>query len=745
MIHEALAKLTKQQHTKLDKIQHKPSVFRVFLTTVGFLPAFAFYYIWCLTAVKASFNPVIDIWRAYLPVHIGLAGLLMAILIFAARFSERAQHSNKYGLFGCAFLGCGLISVAVPNGYNLGTLILLGLAVVYYWFTPWSSIRVKWQPIHKQTKIVSSMAFQLMERITDLPYPSIREAWIPLMDELLSIAKDPPVSEKNIPEFSQFCTDLSLHFAPLLGALTFRAKSLGNDDPALMTFIKTYPPFPESDRIRYNRVSFYKNIASQDSTTDERIQILWLKSALILADNKLKTSADTLFDVELMLLPMLLKDPFNHSYEISLLLQRVMQRLAENDAKLNAVQQNSWLRVLEILGQQQASQPELVNTFTQLHRQFPQHIASFAEDSVGYSAQRTDRLNQVIADLVNGQSNDTDSTLDALFEGLMHEVLKCSGRVLQEFMRSSSSKALGALLLQVSDDTREAFYEKHLHTFDSDAREFFAPIFSKPITFTLEEKQAIAEYLMRMLSACQRLVTLLERQVEEMDATNYLNEENRYETDLEDRLNRAVLQRVDKVDETLKPILLEFKQDIESQQIDFGEFMPHLGRKFGALIYSIEQCFPDETYRWFLEQAGNSEITLIDADINHHTNFLMLVMHYNMAFHWQMRKQDHLGSFNTLLNLLNLLIVRYPLNRIACEATLVSCMQLISLKSLNAEALERFFDTLGSLPEILYPQLTFEQQDNLMDVIKRGAAAFDLTKINPLNDNQLTILNAYLN
>lgn len=719
-------------------------MFRVLMTTLSLLPAVAFYYFWCLIAVNAWLNPVKDIWLAYLPLHIGLVGLLTALLIFLGCFSERAQKSNKIGLLGGAFLGCGLIVVAVPNGFSFVSLILLGFGAIYYWLTPWQSLRVKWQPLNNQTEIVTAMAFQLMEKITDLPFPSIREALIPLLDELLTISKNPPVSGKNIPEFSQFCADLSLHLAPLLGALTYRAKSLGNDESALMTFIKTYPPFTESDRIRYNRVSFYCNIASQDSTTDERIQILWLKSALILADNKPNTSADTLFDVELMILPLLLKDTDNHCYEISLLLQRLMQRLAETDAKLNVVQQISWLRVLEILDQQQASQPELINTFIQLDRQLPHHRASFAEDTFGYSSQRKDGLNRAIADLVNSQSSDTDSTLDVLFEGLMDEVLKCSGKVLQEFMRSSSSKALGALLLQVSDDAREAFYEKHLQTFDIDAREFFAPIFSKQIAFTQDEKQVIAEYLIRMLSACQRLVTLYERQVKEMKATNYLKEENRYETDLEDRLNHAVFQRVDKVDEAIKPILLEFKKDIESQQIDFGEFMPHLGRKFGALIYSIEQSFPDETYRWFLEHAGNTDIALTDTKDNGQVNFLMLAIHYNMAFHWNMRKQDHLASFNILVNLLNLLIFRYPINREACEATLVSCMQLISLKTFDSESLERFFDSLGSLPEILYPQLTFEQQDNLMDVIKRGAAAFDLMKVNQLNDNQQKILNDYL-
>lgn len=744
MIHEALARLTQQQRTKLNKLQDKRSMLRVFMTTLGLLPAVAFYYFWCLTAINAWLNPVKDIWLAYLPLHIGLGGLVTALLIFAAYFSERAQKSNKIGLFACAFFGCSLIVIAVPKGYNVGLLILLGLSMVYYWLTPWRTIQVKWQPVHKQTAIVSTMAFQLMEKVTDLPYPSIREAFVPLLEELLSIAKNPPVSDKNIPEFSQFCADLSLHFAPLLGALTYRAKSLGNDTPALMNFIKAYPPFPKSERIRYNWVAFYQHIASQNSAPDERIQKLWLKSALIVADNKANTTAVTLFDVELMLLPLLLKDTDNHCYEISLLLQRLMQRLAETDAKLNVIQQNSWLRVLEMLGQQQSSQSELINTFIQLHRQFHHHTNSFTEDTFDYSSQRRDSLNRAIATLHSTQTSHTGATLDSLFESIMAEVLKCSAKVLLKFMQSTSSKAIGALLLQVPDDVKAAFYEKHLQTFDIDAREFFAPIFSKQIAFTQDEKQVIAEYLIRMLSACQRLVTLYERQVKEMKATNYLNEKNRYETDLEDRLNHAVLQRVDKVDEAIKPILLEFKKDIESQQIDFGEFMPHLGRKFGALIYSIEQSFPDETYRWFLEHAGNTDIAPNDADVNDKTNFLMLAMHYNMAFHWNMRKQDHLASFNILVNLLNLLIFRYPINREACEATLVSCMQLISLKTFDSESLERFFDSLGSLPEILYPQLTFEQQDNLMDVIKRGAAAFDLMKVNQLNDNQQKILNDYL-
>ena len=100
-----------------------------------------------------------------------------------------------------------------------------------------------WQPLSQKPETAISFALQILERIVDLPYPTIREAILPLLQELMDLAEQrkEQKGEYRI-SFDEFCHDFSRYCAPLLGALSYRAHSLGNDAPALMQFIDTFPP-----------------------------------------------------------------------------------------------------------------------------------------------------------------------------------------------------------------------------------------------------------------------------------------------------------------------------------------------------------------------------------------------------------------------------------------------------------------------------------------------------------------------
>ena len=238
-----------------------------------------------------------------------------------------------------------------------------------------------------------------------------------------------------------------------------------------------------------------------------------------------------------------------------------------------------------------------------------------------------------------------------------------------------------------------------------------------------------------MLNAAKRLVNILEIMLEELAETNFINDEERYENNIETRLNDAVTKRVDNAHHELNPVLEELRQEIELHGVQLGEFLPHLGQKFGGVVGAIHQCFPDEHYVWFLRitDAENTE-DLVGGD-----NYLKLIMQQNIRFHTMMLNQDHAGTFATLCSLLDLLLVR-PLYREACEATLVTCMEIIAARTLSASLLDDYFATLKKFSELIFPQLTFQREEDLRELIQNGVQHFDLMNNAQLLDRHKDIL-----
>jgi hypothetical protein len=350
MIEQALARLTSDDAVNRPPLWSKTECLQTARTTLALLPTVLLWYFWGVMALNGRLGTgnKQDIWLDYLPVHAAIGALLLTGLILVSRFSPRARAANKLGLVAVGLFLCGLIVVAVPMRFNLDVLILLGIAALYYWLTPWRSIRGQWQPMSARPETVMALATQALEKITALPHATLREPVIALLQELLALVdKWGTQRGENGISLTEFCADFSRHCAPLLGALSYRAKALGHDDPALMDFIACFPPFEPNRRIRFNSVAHYRNAVLNNSELDPRVRMLWLKSGLIVADQSPDTPSDTLFDIELMLLPLLLKQPETHQDEIQLLLHRFLQRLDTGNAALNTFQQNAWLEVLQ--------------------------------------------------------------------------------------------------------------------------------------------------------------------------------------------------------------------------------------------------------------------------------------------------------------------------------------------------------------------------------------------------------------
>lgn len=671
MIEQLLEKLEENAERNQPKLWSAKEVRTTAFTFLGLLPTVALWYFWCLTALNVSLGrDKQDIWLDYLPTHLLIGLFISLLLLFVSRFSLRARRANKFGLLAIGLFVCGLMVIALPTGYGLVGLIPLGAASLFYWLTPWCSIKAQWQPNSQKPETATSYALQLFERIVDLPYPSIREAMLPLLQELMDLGEQRKgqKGEHRI-SFDEFCHNFSHHCAPLLGALSYRVHSLGNDAPALMQFIDTFPPFDPAQRIRYNKVEYYRNAVLNSPEADDNTKALYLKSGLIVADLAPATLADTRYDLELLLLPLLLKQSDQHTDEIIMLIRRFILRLKHDDRTLNVFQQNSWLAVLDALLNLPATEHSIIDSVTNFDRVWPQHRNSFVKGAYvkgayvkgtcEYSDEREQRLNNL---------------MDALHQ------------------RARDAMTGPSLIGIRSDLYKMGLYE------DEEELEYF-------------------------------LIQLFSRFVEECAVTNHIHDADRYEYDIETRLNSAVIKRVDATGDLIDAVLSELKSDIESQGLDLSSFLTHLGYKFGALIYTIHQCFPADSFQWLLDNANNDD-SIIDSELVIH-HYLLRVMHLNMAFHHYAKQNNQQGVFDALAQLFILLLARYPFNREACEATLVTGLQLISVVELSKESIEEWFASIDEL----------DKDDNgFKSIIAAAIEKFELLECKQLTEQQKNVL-----
>lgn len=239
----------------------------------------------------------------------------------------------------------------------------------------------------------------------------------------------------------------------------------------------------------------------------------------------------------------------------------------------------------------------------------------------------------------------------------------------------------------------------------------------------------------------QRLHILTMEMLEAMAATNFCNEEDRYENHVEHALNMAVFHHIRALDSQLLPILGELRKDIEQEGIQLGDFLPHLGRKFGALIYVLCENAPREHYVWFLEHAGHTELTLADRATQ--DNLFLRLLWLVVAFHHHIARRDHPAAFGTLTHYTLLLGARYPLCRLGFESALYTCMEMLAKFELPAEQIETFFVLFTEMPK-RYGNLAADKQDALQEFVKRSIVQFGLMDNERLSNAQRKVLADWL-
>jgi hypothetical protein len=254
-------------------------------------------------------------------------------------------------------------------------------------------------------------------------------------------------------------------------------------------------------------------------------------------------------------------------------------------------------------------------------------------------------------------------------------------------------------------------------------------------TATPEAEAARAE------RAEQRMHLLTVEMLDAMAESNFCNEEGRYEAHIEQELNLAVLHHIWLLQNRLLPILGELRTDVEEHAVQLGDFLPHLGRKFGALIYTLNETTPQDHYHWFLENAGNTDLAL--GDDNQHSNVFLRLMFQLMVFHHQIARSDQPTAFAALTHYTLLLAARYPLCRLGFESALVTGMEMLAKCALPAEQVETFFVLLTEMPK-RYTDLAPDKQEALQELIKRSTVQFGLLDNDKLTNAHHKVLADYL-
>jgi len=240
----------------------------------------------------------------------------------------------------------------------------------------------------------------------------------------------------------------------------------------------------------------------------------------------------------------------------------------------------------------------------------------------------------------------------------------------------------------------------------------------------------------------QRMQVLIGEMQEAMAATDFCNEEGRYEEHMEQLLNMAAVQHIERREASLLAVLDELRKDIEQEGIQLGDFLPHLGRKFGALIYTLCENAPQEDYVWFLENAGHTDLAI--ADDNTQDNIFLRLIDLLVAFHHHSARNEHAAAFAALTHYTLLLGARYPLCRRGFEFALDTGLEMLGKFELPADQVDTFFVLFTEMPK-RYDNLAADMQETLQEFVKRGIARLGLTDNDRLSNAQRKVLADWMN
>ncbi|QSX32400.1 hypothetical protein JYB87_11545 [Shewanella avicenniae] len=701
-------------------------------TFLVLMMGYAIWYLWCLAALEPLISaPEQDILPTYAPVHLALLTVMATLLLFISCLSTKAQALRYWQVLLVMFFGGGIIVAALPSVWAVLLLVVAAFVALAYFIWPWQHFIKPLQSIEKDPDILMFACVNCAKQIISLPHNEIRPQWLNLLQEILALRQTTPLKAR----FDEVVLDFSVHFALLFGALSFRLSSYGeNEQQLLTTFLAQYPAFDSTKRMTYNQVAYYRNVTLNSAEAESYLRIMALKSGLIVADRSVKTLPDTINDLELLLLPLLLETPAAQQVDIIHLCERLMARLQKTQERLNVFQQNSWLEVLKNLAL--GADPvhiSLCYQWYQLDQRYPQHRLSFAKETYAYNEAREHQLldycqriiHQASLQLIDPHANNHSLSLSHLFE----QINQYPNWAFAAFINQTPASLITAGAARIETQLATEFYAK-LNALTEAHQRIEAPDREQPLALDATSDAAVEQQLSRYFNAIERELGLVLTQYEECDELRYCREQDRYEYDIEQQLDRAVLSRIDQCNDKLSQVLSELQHDIDTQHIDLTPFIAHLRLKFGALAQALAACDSNEQLQWLLN--GDDLPALAVDSTRQRPQYLFAVMQQVTLFHQALHQSERGKAFRAISRLLQLFGARYPLNQETADSLIVSSIQMASDWTLPHIDIEAWLQQLQQLADDVLPLLTPERQQHVLQLIRMAFEKYAETSENSL-------------
>ncbi|BBP44513.1 hypothetical protein [Thiosulfativibrio zosterae] len=519
------------------------------------LPAIFFFGLWMSNQLGVWLSPDDNQdkteWLWFAMTYPLLIGWALVMLRLSDKFA-------KLGWLILMFLGFAMplaLVTLLPFAWMavLGMVLILVAVSVIYLPRSLQVIQDKWHggtsPYITAQMVSTTHYFEALSMRPHSDFPVVVENLLGDLKEITQSINNSK-NRRDARDFESFLNDFVQHFLPVFAALSFRVKTSELPDNTRW-FIETYHPVDDDIQRKLNWVKRYLETATLEGMSSN-LSIIWLKSGLLACDKKGKVGVDQLLDFHLTLLKRLLEQPAElHTDDMELSVYACF-RLAD-DTDMNLFQQNSFAWMIEtiVANKDERQHGYLANAkslYKNALRHFGEHLMGIPEDKIDDYRESLMERNERVQNALQQLSPAQDEHYMHSLTWLLADISERPEIQLRLIVRHASDFAMAIALAIADETTQQVFWkacEKIVHIdklqalYDQYKEEANEPDLVKQVT--------ALHHLTRIVLAVEsyeEALTAVERDVFE---SNYINEVDRYEYDIEQRLNQALYQKVNEV------------------------------------------------------------------------------------------------------------------------------------------------------------------------------------------------------
>ncbi|MGD9889338.1 MAG: hypothetical protein AB7S56_08760 [Halothiobacillaceae bacterium] len=706
------------------------------------LPALFFLGLWLSNQLGLLFAPESNRMSTQWLLLLIIYPLLLLWALAMLRLSKRLKQVSWIILaIGAFVLPLVIITLSPSPGLAVTGLFVLWLGVSWYWLPrTWSDVVHEWHGgFSPQVKALILSVMQHFESLANQAHIHFPVLVDRLLLDIRSI--DDAITKKggrDSKDFHGFLAKFGQHFLPVFAAINFREKA-ADLLPNTAWFNTQFSPVDKATQQRLNTLHRYYDNALQEDIS-QNLKMIWLKSGLLASEKRGKQNPDQLLDFHLVLLNQYLSDAHElHSDDFELSLYTVFRLAGSTD--MNLFQQNSLAQIIEAIirhAQQHSDWNAWTNNLKNAIDRYPNTLRHFQHRLIAIPEDRLESYH----DTIMARNTRVRAALEALqqqqttplssLQYLVQYISQLPESALAMFIRHASDAAMAIVLDSVDKSTQAAFWQACAAIIHIDKLQAIYAEHSESTVPSQAKQVAALQYLSRMLLSVESYERAARRKASDEAASNFINETDRYEYDIEKRLNAAVYLKMTDVEPALIAVLSELKQDIEQQHLKLEGFLQHLVRKFGKLIDASHQAQYQSVFAWFLQLPPST--TALSDEISE--NSLVRFIHAQTEFRKGFIEANPQRTFNALAGLLPQLLDHYPHDGELTHVCIVTSIELIATQTIASSDIDPVLELLAQAPETIFPKLHAETAETLSDIIQRAVVHFTLIESERLTHEQ---------